>query len=696
MTTLEKYFSQSYDKLVSGDFSIEKLESQDNAMERNSKAYIDFIKSYPEEVDKEALLRFIIIQLDYYTFSNIGGVFITDSDYDVAVSLAKKMGIDVPTTSTFQPSTKSWQLKEHSCPQMVGSVEKVFDIDEVVDFISDELAKTFGSTEIVFAPKFDGVGICIEYDPETVSFVSALTRKDGKYGQELIKVIKQCDNMQEVLYEAGTIFGTNKGFIKAEIVMSQSNFEKLNEVKHYANRRNATSGIVNTPTNLEYAKYLTIKPIAYAHIQSRNWKYFYRPIGCEVITNNDFQLEPKRMVKKNIERILNDTHNTEFEFRTDGVVIFLDNIHMNYENIMSHAVAFKTNSKVGITQIEYPYLSIGRTGKVTPMIKVRPCDVNETVVTDISLSNFAKVEALGLHEHDTIMIESSGDVIPMVKKVVARGDIEELQYKLECPCCGKRLTRVQGTGKGIAEFICENPKCSRIVVGKIANFFDKIGANGISDALIMDVYDKLNMSSIGEFLNTSKYRHKLAELDGWGITSADNFCDEIERLKIKTLTRGELIGAMGIPLISTKKCKSLFAEVDFDEFMYYVKKNDIDSCENLLFEVKGLARKSIDTIIEFFDKNFEDIIDICDSFTNIIKDSKAGPNIVFTGFRDSNAADRLESEGIDVSDNINGNTIAVISANMRSGKTQRAVALGIPVYDAYNLDAAIDKILSLR
>ena len=83
-------------------------------------------------------------------------------------------------------------------------------------------------------------------------------------------------------------------------------------------------------------------------------------------------------------------------------------------------------------------------------------------------------------------------------------------------------------------------------------------------------------------------------------------------------------------------------------------------------------------------------------FTNITDDTIIDANVVFTGFRDANAADKLDAAGIEVSDNINGRTIAVISANMASGKTQKAVKMGIPVYDAFNLDAAIDRISENR
>lgn len=695
MTDLEKYFSRVYDKLKTGEFHIETLEQSDPNLDKYSKMYIEYLSDPKNKYDLDALYRFVVIQLDYYTFSNIGNVFIADSDYDLAAYLLKEHGVAIPTTTTFSPTTKTWQLKEHSAPQMVGSVEKVFTIEDVIDFVKKEASNRFGTTTITFAPKYDGVGINIEYDPVSSDFVSALTRKDGRFGQELIKVIKNCENYSELLMLAVNHFGDAHGYIKSEILLSQSGFDELNKEKAYANRRNAVSGLVNTPTNLPLTKYLHVMPLAYGTEKSRKkWSYEYDPEGSITVEAETILANPS-LCEHYINQILKDTHDAGYEYRTDGVVIYISNMHMNYSNIMEHAIAYKTNSKVGITTIEYGYVSIGRTGKATPMLKVIPCDVNETVVTDVSLSNFAKVAKLGLHEHDKISIESSGDVIPMVKEIISQGSPDPLKFDLKCPLCNTRLSLVSSKD-GVDEFACTNNDCPRIIVGNIANFFSKLGANGISDALILDIHEKLGLKYIEDFLHTERYQDELQQLPGWGVTSAANFCEEVERIKSKTITHGEFIGALGIPLISTKKCKSLFATINYDEFMGYLDKRDYDHASDMLYDVKGIAAKSADSIMDFFDKHYDSIKNIEKMFTNLTNDTVVDANVVFTGFRDAEAADKLDAAGIEVSDNINGRTIAVVSANMSSGKTRKAVKMGIPVYDAFNLDAAIDKIIQNR
>lgn len=683
MNEIEKYFSIVYDKLADGSYTIETLEKCDPDIETKSNLYIKYLET-TKNVDVDVLYRFIVIQLDYYTFSNIGNVLITDSDYDFATQCLKSYGIKIPTTTTFSPSSKTWQIKEHTAPQMVGSVEKVFSMEEVHNFIKRESQGVFGTTNVIFAPKYDGVGINIEYDPDLLDFSSALTRKDGMKGQELIKVIKNSKNYNDILMSAINEFGSSHGYIKGEILLSQSDFEELVKEKPYKNRRNGTSGVINTPSNIEYARYLTVKPLVYATENSRKkFGYNYCPDGSIIVDIEDLIKNPD-MIDETINKILAETHNSEFEYRTDGVVIFIHNIHISYDNVMDHSIAFKTNSKVGITKIEYGYVSIGRTGKATPMIKVQPCDLNETMVTDVSLSNFTKVRKLGLHENDTIMLESSGDVIPMIKDIVKQGSPTPLYFDLRCPMCGKRLVEECST-KGEIEYACKNTACPRIVAGSVTNFLDKLGANGISDTTVLNVYQQLGLQSFSDFLDTEKYRDDLIQLPNWGPVSANNFIDEINRLKEKTVSYGEFIGSLGIPGISTKKCRNIFSNISYNDFVSAIKDRNYDKADSMLYGIDGMATKSITTFMDFFKENIDVIVDV-GSRLNLVNDKVASANVVFTGIRDKDAELMLDKYGIETSDNINGKTIAVISANKSSGKSQKAAKMNIPIFDAYSSD----------
>ena len=679
MTELEKYFNEVYSKLYDRKYTIETLELCDPELESKSKSYIDYIIRDGISVDEKTLGKFIQIQLDYYTFSNTGNVFISDSDYDTACSLYKNMGNTIPSTSVFEPSAKTWQVKQHAAPSMVGTVAKVFTKEDVKNFIVSEASNLKGSTIITFAPKFDGVGVCLEYDPEKMDFVSALTRKDGVCGQEIIKVIKKCKNYDELLMPIIAEYGNQqKAFVKCEIVLSQNDFDELSKLCPYKNRRNAVSGLINTPANVPLAKYLTVLPIARGYLNShKEFRYDYSPEWSYNINWDDICNNPD-LIGEYIDRVLEETHNGGFEFRTDGVVVFVYNKHIPYSNVMEHAVAFKTNSKTATTKIVKGYFSIGRTGLATPMLRVEKCDLNETMVTEINMSNLAKVKKFNLHEHDTIVIESAGDVIPMIRKVVKRGSPDPLRFDMRCPECGLRLTTIDNG----ETFRCTNYMCPAVVAGRISNFLEKLGCEGISDATVQSLYKQLGLKHISDFLNISEYRNEMVVLDSWGVKSVNNLLDEIAKLKQRPITHGQFIGALGIPNISTQTAKLIFENISYDEFINKLKTYQTDEATHMVFGIKGIGPSKRDTFIDFMSKHIDEI-DELGSMLNIVKDKPHVDmlgNVVFTGFRSDELEEAFNKVGYEVSDNVSAKkTLAVIAASDVTKKVMDARKKLVPV-----------------
>ena len=76
---------------------------------------------------------------------------------------------------------------------------------------------------------------------------------------------------------------------------------------------------------------------------------------------------------------------------------------------MDDAIAYKVNTAEALTQVEFGYVSVGRLGNAIPMLRVRPVEVNETTVTDVSLGSFDKFVNMDIHEGEQVLIYSAGD-----------------------------------------------------------------------------------------------------------------------------------------------------------------------------------------------------------------------------------------------------------------------------------------------
>ena len=120
--------------------------------------------------------------------------------------------------------------------------------------LKDTVCKYKTMKGYAIAPKYDGISVALKI--ENHRLIYAATRYDGVKGQNITALVKQAQF-------PSWFKDAPDGYYKCEILMSIDDYNELVKEKQYANRRSAVSGIVNTPSNIEYGKYLTIMPLVY-------------------------------------------------------------------------------------------------------------------------------------------------------------------------------------------------------------------------------------------------------------------------------------------------------------------------------------------------------------------------------------------------------------------------------------------------
>lgn len=706
-----------FDKLKGGVIQVEELSKYRGTFNEFADYVIDTENPKYEELTEKVLG----LLNDYYSFSPDGDVLITDRKYDELTSAYRKMSGKEQVQFTVSTPSKTWNLRPHLSPSMVGSISKVYDVKSVMDFLRSEAenmrAEVFKDAFVIFAPKYDGASIVITFSAATGDIVAALTRKDGRNGQDETELIKRTDstvlhNIKERIRRLvqDYHFDPEDSFVdvKCEMMVSTGAFQELIHEKKYANRRAAASAISSNPSNLKYAKYLTVVPLAYKLRDSQREILSYEPgpvggPGLDVLkpkfAYKQFALADVdyALCKESIDDILRIIRDPEFGVRVDGVVIFIDSPDLSYKgDAMGHSIAFKTNSSIGETYVIDGYFSIGRTGKATPMLHVEDCDVNETIVNNVNMSNMAKVAKFDICKGDRISIESAGDVIPMVKEVIERNNGETITYSRHCPYCGKKMEVIESADGKSFDLYCQNSSCPRIEAGIVANFLDKIGVRDISDDTIIDILDKCkNFKGDGLELIYKTFKleaEDLNYLDGWGNTSADKFVNSLNDIRHTPILASRFLGSLGIPNVSVKKCRNLMIAFEFHELMNICKK-DKEDAEMIIMGVDGFSRKTAHVVASFIKKNYDEIMRLYDLFDEVqqdIKNVESHGNVVFTGFRDAGFEREISELGYDVSDNINKDTVAVMAASMTTGKAKKAIDKGIEVFKPNEFDLLID------
>lgn len=607
----------------------------------------------PNMYTKKYLEKAIRMCLDYYTFSPTGEVIIGDTCYDEMMKEYISLGGKL--ISTTETDSKTWNLVKHNAPFMVGTISKIYERDEFINYILAMKQKYGNNLILSLTPKLDGTSAVTEVnvDVEDIDDIDitdaikiALTRKDGVVGQDITQVVTRARNIKDVLKAVSQALGHKKrikvnGWIKNELVMDTEDFEIVREECGYANRRSATSGTMNTPSNLHNAKYISVIPLQFVSRDKDE-------VTCvnPWIKFTDPQQSPESIMEDVLD-ILKFIRMPEFPFRVDGVVIqpyaigSLDNkLDPNTNDLLEEAIAFKINSQIGVTRAIDIYPSIGRFGKVTPMLKVLPCDVNETIVNDVSLSNIAKMMKLNIHRDEVIEVYSAGDVIPMARIPKERDypkDADIITIQITCPYCKSHFEPVGG------EYYCVNPECPRIQSGRIINFLSKLGAKGISDATIEELYEKKFVTNIiGLFdITTSnqEFINKLEAVPGWGYQSTINFVSEVERVLTTPTTLSKLVGSLGIENIGRKKCKTIFRNLP----NYPDLSNGTSEYIKQLVSIKGIKGKTAEKFASFLESHDEEIKFIISKIP-IEAEKECLGRIVFTGFRDAELAERIDEE----------------------------------------------------
>lgn len=678
-TVLEDKWIHIHDSLMANKMPLDDLAKY----VPDAKAYADYIidmKYCDHNISKKALFAFLETCLVYYTYSESGSELITDTEYDKCMERWVNMGNEPITTTEYDSHGLGtrWEIVRHDYPNMVGSLLKEYSIDKFVQIIDDFYDMRGSKRRIHYAPKFDGNSICISFN--NGKMLRALTRKNGKVGQDVGPAVRRFQNYDSLCKLAVDFFGMGPGAIKCEILCDKSEYNSEDVKKRYANCRSAVSGIMSSPKNLDLAHHLHAQPLAIYDASTKRYTYLASYTNG-MITNHPLSAHE-------IEEMLEKFRSSDFPVRIDGVVAYVENEDPKiYDNdAMATAYAFKVNSAVGITKIKSSYFSLGRGGRATPMITVEPCDVNETIVTDVNLSSIAKMKSLRLHIGDTIEIESAGDVIPMIKRVIERNKHgEELSFSSKCPYCGHKLTPLS---EGIIG--CVNPYCPRVLSGQLANFFEIVGMKGFSDECFIDLVENAHVHSVYDVLTLTESDLRNIK---WGNVTISNFMDEIKKIKDKPIDEALFIGALGIPGISVIKCKKILSEMPLSRIFGWIDRGlPISYVTDAIADIDGFGMKSARVFSEFIDSNYSDIKNAMKELDIIPYQKKLG-RFTLTGFTDDAIEKKLTDLGYEIG-GLTKDTIALIAADPRtnSGKAQKARQYGIPIITEDELDTFIEKI----
>ncbi len=692
----------------------------------------------PEDIQREVKVLRVKIVAHNHAYYNLDDPIISDAEYNELFKRLRELEeqypelktADSPTQKVGAPPTKNDLLVKHVQPMLSLYTETNFTEDGAYDFtrrvsdflVSNKIAER-GDRAYCCELKFDGLAVDIRY--EKGRLVKAATRGDGEYGEDVTgNVLMIADIPQELKGSDGEVLSYLPPLhVRGEVMMPWTSFERLNKEKEaagekpYVNPRNAAAGSLrlNDPEEtkrrgLIFFAYSAEQDGSYIK-QHSMWLAQLREWGFPVFDMVRVTKEPFELIQFHKDAL---AVRDSLDFDIDGVVYKIDSIELQDKLGVSGreprwATAHKFEPEKARTIVESIELQVGRTGKITPVARLKPVFVGGTTISNAVLCNEAQIAKLGVDVGDEVFVWRAGDVIPEITGVSKKA-VEGSLFKFPsvCPECGSPIVKVgeevdyrctggnvcpaQGSRRVI--YFCSR-KCMNID-GLGEKIIEQLMAEGIVESIV-DIYclgargkaiaDSATMETIVDQLTLTKQTQlaieTLSRLDRMGETNATKIVAAIHASKYTTLPK--FLMSLGIRHASEGTSKRLFDHYGNLEAIMAASKEELEKIDDIGPTVSESVfnffhdEDNVKTIallrklgVTWHDKTPED-------------DQKPlkGVKIVITGSDEEIGREelkaRLEEYGATVADSVTAKTDYLIAGTNAGTKLAKAHELFVPV-----------------
>ena len=637
----------------------------------NQQEFLNLLKKYEEA---------------YYS----GEPLVSDEEYDVL----KEQYVSQYGEYDFVPSEGNTGFKRVKHLYPLKSLDKVQLSDK--DKLRKEITRLW---PVVIMPKFDGLSI--EIQPN----LKFITRGNGEKGDD---VTAQCMQITDIDELKGLKF-ENNGSLRAEIIMTHSDFNTLNAeretagLKLYDNCRNTAAGMLR---NLDLNKVKGLTVMIYENLGSTSAhtlsiQAIESTIGQDVLDRtNNIRITP---VYKpvDIDAALNFLDNLEnfrklIDYDIDGWVVKsdLDNSLEHFGGYTGHhpknAFSVKGEAKGEWTKINSITWQVGKEN-ITPVAELEPVYIDGSTISRATLHNVSFLKAIGLNDiiinggRTLVKVVKANDVIPKIIKVKREYDSEEVaidtvQAPTKCPICGGE-TAIKDSDSDSEILICTNEDCSAKIQAKaeLMASRDALDITGLSEGTIAKILDTYEVNSHEEILSITK-EHLLA-LDGFAEKSAQSLYDAMQKA-IKKQPIDKVLYASAIPLIGKSTAKDICKVYTIEELSNILAKSDTDAVKDLC-KIKGIGKETANSLVKHKDKfrlMFVAINEVTDIAVKDNNPNKEQYSICITGQREPFKT-IIESAGHKVTSSVSKKTKALIAADgdLTTSKAVKAIELKIPI-----------------
>ncbi|NSL53024.1 NAD-dependent DNA ligase LigA [Calidifontibacillus erzurumensis] len=631
---------------------------------------------------------------------------VPDSEYDKLMQELIELEKEHPELATPDSPTQriggapldAFEKVVHRTPML--SLANAFNEGDLRDFdrrVRQEVGDQFS---YVCELKIDGLAISLRYENGILQ--QGATRGDGEVGEDITSNLKTIRTIPLRIKENIDIE------VRGEAFMPKRSFEALNKERAangeelFANPRNAAAGSLRQ-LDPKIAAKRNLDIFVYGIGMTESLEIDSHSAALDYLEQLGFKTNPERRKCANIDEVIQyiegwTEKRPSLPYEIDGIVIKVDSFaHQrqlgNTVKSPRWAIAYKFPAEEVMTRLIDIELSVGRTGVITPTAILEPVRVAGTIVKRASLHNEDLIREKDIKLGDYVIIKKAGDIIPEVVGVVEEkrtGEEKEFRMPTNCPECGSGLVRLDDE----VALRCINPKCHAQIREGLIHFVSRNAMNieGLGEKVITQLFAANLIHDVADIYTLD--RDELLKLERMGEKSVDNLLKAIEASKANSLEK--LLFGLGIRHVGAKAAKTLAQHFETMEALQKATMED-------LLQINEIGEKMADSIVTYFSKEeVRELIEELKSYgvnmvykgpkiVNVeeIESVFAGKTVVLTGKLEqmtrNDAKKELEALGAKVTGSVSKNTDLVIAGSDAGSKLDKALQLGIEVWDEARL-----------
>ena len=573
--------------------------------------------------------------------------------------------------------------------------------------------------------KVDGLAINLLY--EDGRLVRALTRGDGRVGEDVTPNVKTIDSVPHRLTGTDEFPVPALVEVRGEVFLPTEAFERLNESMTeagkpvFANPRNAAAGSLRQKdprVTATRALGMVCHGLgAREGFEPAAQSEAYAALRAWGLPTSDRAkvLDSLTEVEEFISYYGEHRHDVEHEI--DGVVVKVDDVAAqrrlgSTSRAPRWAIAFKYPPEEVNAKLLDIRVNVGRTGRVTPYAVMEPTRVAGSTVENATLHNAHEVKRKDVRPGDTVILRKAGDVIPEVLGPVLPlrpEGLPEWVMPTECPSCGTPLAEQK---EGDKDLRCPNHEACpgqvrerlSFVAGRSAFDIDHLGYEGVVSLLeagvVMNEGDVFDLDE-AKLLRTDLYTRaaKRSEQD-------DGAGERVLNANGRALL-GKLADRKDVPLwrvlvsLSIRHVGPTAARALAQEFgsMAAIR----GATEEQLAATEGVGPTIAEAVTAWFEVDWHcEIVDkweragvsMADERDESTPRTLEGLTVVVTGslvdFSRDSAKEAILSRGGKAAGSVSKKTDYVVVGDNAGSKAEKAEQLGVPILDEDGFKALLE------